>query len=169
VVDRPGAAALLAQVFREIAATRMADLPLCNRALDVEVVGLRPWRQGSAAVLITPWCMNLVWLPDSGQDWGPRVSGELCHLGFPSGDYAFLVAKECTLGTYLTCSLFSPMFDFPSMHQARAVADAVLAAVFDAGPGHHQADESGGPGAGHAGRVSRRGLLAALLPGGGPA
>lgn len=118
---------LLVEVFEHIAAIRMADVPILNPALQVEAVGFQPWQQGWLGVLITPWFMNLLFLPPAGQ---PRIPpGKKLHFQLPSGDYEFLASEEERLGPYLASSLFSPMHEFANPDDARAVAEAVMAEV----------------------------------------
>ena len=61
----PARVEALEVLFRHIAATRMADVPICHPGLAVAAVGFEPQPAESAAVgvLLTPWFMNLVWLP----------------------------------------------------------------------------------------------------------
>lgn len=56
-------AAQLAALYRGIAATRMAEVPICHPGLAVAAVGFAPEPDGRGAlgVLLTPWFMNLVW------------------------------------------------------------------------------------------------------------
>ncbi len=123
-------AASLEAVFRKIAATRMAGVSLLNPALEVEAVGFRNWRADWVGILITPWFMNLICLPGPTSAWEPRSSGSKQDVELPSGSYEFLSAHEDELGAYLTSSLFSPMFEFENMEQAREVAEASLAEMF---------------------------------------
>ena len=55
----------LEALFERIAATRMLGVPILHPGLAVKAVGFRPDADGGAAVgvLVTPWFMNLVWLP----------------------------------------------------------------------------------------------------------
>ncbi len=122
----PASPAALEATFRHIAATRMAGVALCNPALEVEAMGFGPWGDARVGVLITPWSMMLIYLPAADPDWGDRPSGTTVTLDLPSGAYDVLTAHEPGLGPYLTGSLFSPMFDFAGMDQARAVAAAVM-------------------------------------------
>lgn len=162
--------AALAAAFRHIAATRMAGVPILHPALTVEAVGFR--REPAVdsrwlGVLITPWFMNLICLPLPGDDWQDLSSGTGRTLGLPSGEVEFLAAHEDDLGTYLSCSLFSPMQDFAHQDDARAVAQEVLRLLCDP----DQAEEAkpaapppDGLNARMARPVSRRGFLSALLP-----
>lgn len=124
-------APLLERVFRHIAATRMADMPLANPALAVEAVAFR--RQGEnghwLGVLITPWAMNLLYLPAADSTWPNKKTGDKHLWHFPSGAYEFTVAAEDELGVYHLCSLFSPPTQFTSQEAARQTACAVLAAL----------------------------------------
>jgi [NiFe] hydrogenase assembly HybE family chaperone len=123
-------AASLEAVFRHIAATRMAGVSILNPALDVEAVGFRLLRDDWVGVLVTPWFMSLICLPGPASAWEPRSSGSKQDVELPSGSYEFLTAHEDELGAYLTSSLFSPMFEFQNMEQARDVATAALAEMF---------------------------------------
>ena len=119
---------LLSADFREVFHSKMRDLPMVNQALHVEAVGFQPHDQGILGVLIAPWFMNLVLLPNEGR---PALrAGEKEMIAFPSGEYEFIHnAREMT-GPYLACSLFSPMGDFTSQLQAVDVARAVMAELF---------------------------------------
>lgn len=121
-------------------AQRMAAVPLCNPALSVELVGLRVWQGRCLGLLITPWTLSLLLLPgeqpieslgpDRRQTWR-----------FPSGEYAFMGGVEEGLGTFQSCSLFSPPSEFQDQRQARDLALGVLDALFlpqDDGPHHRQ-------------------------------
>lgn len=121
-------AARVTALFTAIANTRMAGLPIVNPALRVEAVNFMPWENGWLGVLVTPWCMNLLWIPTReepplGQP-GTKVS--LC---FPAITCEFVVCQEAELGTYLSCSLFSPMAAFANQEDARFTATAVLQAL----------------------------------------
>ena len=146
--------ALLA-LYREIAATRMRGLPLLNPVLQVQAVGFElvqpphtgptgahenigvatgvtPARNPDAEVeaaigiLITPWFMNLVWLPLQHFDAAAQVGSKTArHVGREC--FEFIDADENSFGSYAACSLFSPMFEFASQTAALATAQAVLA------------------------------------------
>ena len=104
----------------------MADVPILNPALQVEVVGVSIWQGCPLAVLITPWCMNLVLLPAKDGE----AEAERTFYRFPSGNFAFLRGSEPEIGEYHSCALFSPMSQFADQEGARAVAEAALAALF---------------------------------------
>lgn len=124
--------ARLESVFSVIHQQRMADMPLLNPALCVEAAAFAPWRENWVGVLITPWFMNLMLLPQQGHVWRDVVTGQTIVHTFPSGDYAFITGHEPALGCYQSCSLFSPMFEFPDQANARATAVAAMSNLFTA-------------------------------------
>jgi len=119
----------LEAVFSEIQASRMADVPMLNSALRVEAVSFLCWDENWLGILVTPWFMNLMLLPRGGHAWSGLTTGQTVVHAFPSGEYAFIVGQEAALGQgqYQSCSLFSPMFDFPDQESARATAMAAFA------------------------------------------
>jgi len=158
----------LEAVFRHIADTRMAGMAMVNPALTVEAVGFRLMGQDWVGVLITPWSMNLVCLPGPATVWEETASGTRRDLELPSGTYDFLTAHEAALGPYLTSSLFSPMFEFADMDQARAVATAVLDEVFTVQVVETPRPPAPGLSTKLEQPVSRRGFLGAFLGQGNP-
>lgn len=121
----------LQAVFGEIARTRMAGLPICNPALQVEAVDFR--RGGEehwVGVMITPWAINLLCLPGQAENWPPLAACAKFDWQFPSGTYEFTVAEEASLGVYHLCSLFSPALEFATHEQARLTALATVHALF---------------------------------------
>ena len=129
--DRPSPAATLRQVFDRILDRQMRDMPMLNRALRVEAVGFRPWRDHWLGILVTPWFMNLVLMPRVTAKWQPIGERESRHYVFPAGVFEFIGARDAALGDYQACSLFSPMFEFTDQREARETAVAALEALFD--------------------------------------
>jgi [NiFe] hydrogenase assembly HybE family chaperone len=132
-------------IYRE----RMRDLPIVNPVLAVEAVGFEQWEDQDLGVLITPWFMNLVLLPDSRR-LADLPQGERVECRFPSGPCELTVYQDEELGSYLAAVLFRTVADFPDQDVARAVAEEALANVL--------AEPSGKD----AGKMSRRGLLTGL-------
>jgi len=111
---------------------KMAELPIYNPELDVAVVGFRPYQQGELGVLVTPWCMNLILLPDPENTNYPECTvGTKQMLALPSGQYEFIWGAAENIGSYLSCSLFSPMFEFDSHKTATETAEEVMKALFE--------------------------------------
>lgn len=121
----------LEAAFRAIHAQRMQGLPFVNERLCVEAVGFRRWEGRWLGVLITPWFMNLVLLPDAPESWEPVPLRADARYEFPAGSFDFIGGHEPACGEFQSCSLFSPVFEFEQQEVARATAEAVLAALFD--------------------------------------
>ena len=122
----------LEQTFTTIAAERMRDIPILNRRLSVEVVGMREWNEYWFCVLLTPWFMNLMLLPreDCATDWDKeQVGSKHMHI-FPAGKFEFIVGHESAIGRYLMCSMFSPVLEFSDQETAVTTADTVVDEMF---------------------------------------
>lgn len=122
--------------FEQIARTRMAGVPVLNAALAVEAVGFESQtdaagEHGVLGVLVTPWFMNLIWLPADAADPAnePQRVGETRLHVLGDQRFEFIGAHEPSIGAYALCSLFSPMFEFVDQAAARATAQAVLTAL----------------------------------------
>lgn len=124
----------LADLYQQIAATRMQGIPLLNPAVQVEAVGFELVQADASdpeapaagtGVLITPWFMNLVWLPLQRLDCARQVGGKVPR--YVGGEcFEFIGAHEDSFGSYEACSLFSPVFEFDNHQAAVATAQAVL-------------------------------------------
>ena len=128
--ERADMAGRLEACFEEIAATRMEGVPILNHALSVQAVGGRDWSDGWLCVLITPWFMNLMFLPGSEKEPGVAI-GTKRNFAFPAGQFEFIAGQEDGLGHYWMCSLFSPVFEFPDQEAAEATALAAIDALFE--------------------------------------
>ena len=127
-----GAVQKLESVFSDIARTRMRGIPILNPELSVEAVGFREWKGRWIGVLITPWTINLVLLPGQDAPLTALALDEKEMWSFPSGDYDFMGLNEPEIGTCHMCSLISPVTEFASHEEARAVAQEIINALFAA-------------------------------------
>jgi len=135
--------------YQAIYQERMRDLPIVNPRLAVEAVGFEQWEDQDLGVLITPWFMNLVLLPDSGR-LSDLPQGDRVECRFPSGPCELTVYHDEDLGSYLAAVLFRTVADFPDQDVARAVAEEALAQLL-AEPAEKEGE-----------KVSRRGLFTGL-------
>ncbi len=110
--------------FAMIAATRMAGVPLLNERLAVAAVGFEKVEDGAVGVLLTPWFMNLLWLP--GEQAQAAAPGASRRRAVGHENFEFIGAHEEGIGPYESCSLFSPMFEFEDQAAALATATEVL-------------------------------------------
>jgi [NiFe] hydrogenase assembly HybE family chaperone len=99
------------------AAGRMQKLPVYNKCLDIQIVGLQHWNGQMLCIAATPWCMNILLLPGPGA--AQRIEGTIREVEFPSGRYSFIAGELAGIGPLESCSLFSPMeqFDSPAVVQ----------------------------------------------------
>ncbi len=124
---------MLVSIYREIAATRMEGVPVLNTALDVAAFGFGEFQDYRLGVLLTPWFMNLVLLPLDGEEYAknaPQV-GEKLFVNLPAGQVEFIVGYEEAIGHSLSCSLFSPVFEFEDQAAAEETAMAALAEILN--------------------------------------
>ena len=138
VVELPSPAAALERHFEAIHRGPMAGLPMLNPVLQVRALGFQPWNAHWLGVLVTPWFMNLVLMPRLAEHFPPCAERESRHLVFPAGVFEFIGAHDAGLGSWLACSLFSPMFEFGDQAGAEATALAALQGLLE-GPQPAQA------------------------------
>lgn len=117
------------RTFFRVLRERMHDVPILNPALNVEAVDFQRWQRHWLGVLVTPWCMSLLLVPGSADDWVLAGDNQRRFLKFPAGDFAFLDSHEDDLGSFQSCSLFSPMGAFANQAQAVQTARASLLAL----------------------------------------
>lgn len=116
----------LEAVYRGIAATRMAGLPLLHPRLAVQAVGFAAQGDGSAlGVLVTPWFMNLVRLPLQADAELP-APGEAEDRNIAGWIFRFHGHSEPGVGGHAAASLASPMHEFVDQAAAVATAQALL-------------------------------------------
>ena len=123
----------------------MAGVPILNTALMVEAIGFRQWDEGVMGILVTPWFMNLLYIPDAQK--AQTETGKKTDRSLPSGEYEFIGAFEEELGGYELCSLFSPMAQFPDQEIARETARAAMEELFKPGEPQHRETDRAVPGA----------------------
>jgi [NiFe] hydrogenase assembly HybE family chaperone len=125
----PNASALIAvleSTFNTIQSTRMQGIPILNPKLHVKAEGFKRWNKGRLGILLTPWFMNVMFVPEN-ELTAPVGSKPLIQL--PSGCYECIVGYEDPIGLYLSSSLFSPMFEFEDQLAAEQTAKAALIAL----------------------------------------
>ena len=115
----------LVQRFTHIGDTGMRDLPIYNHNLEVEAVGFQLTDKGWLGVLITPWFINVILLPEqkvaASVPLGEKVTHEL-----PSGEHVFTVGEDDEVGGYDFITLASPTLKFKSQQLAHDAAKKAL-------------------------------------------
>lgn len=121
----------LVRLFTRIETEKMDGVPVLNKNLHVEAIGFDRQDAFHLGVLLTPWFMNLLLIPadqDSAIPEMAQVGSKHLHA-LPAGRFEFILAHEDELGKYLSCSLFSPVFEFADQTAAVETAQAVLQQV----------------------------------------
>jgi [NiFe] hydrogenase assembly HybE family chaperone len=117
------------EAFFRIQREQMADVPILNPALSVEAVDFQRWQGHWLGIVVTPWCMSMLLVPGSGENWVSTGENKRRFVKFPAGDFAFLGSAEPELGEYQSCPLFSPMGQFASQSEATMTARASMIAL----------------------------------------
>lgn len=117
------------QAFFRIQQEQMADVPILNPALSVAAIDFQRWQGHWLGIVVTPWCMSLLLVPGSNENWISTGQNKRRFVRFPAGDFAFLGSAEAELGEYQSCPLFSPMGQFASQSEATMTARASLIAL----------------------------------------
>jgi [NiFe] hydrogenase assembly HybE family chaperone len=119
--------ASVAVAFRD-ARVRMDGLPIVNPLLDVATVGFRRHGAVIAGIVVTPWCMTLVTIPDEAALVGEV--GSMLSIDYPAGPVDAVVGTLAGVGRYASTSLFSPMEAFVDQATAVEAAEAAVEALF---------------------------------------
>ncbi|MDZ4251640.1 MAG: [NiFe]-hydrogenase assembly chaperone HybE [Sulfuritalea sp.] len=131
-VHQDSPAEAVEEAFFRIQREQMADVPILNPALSVAAVDFQRWQGHWLGIVVTPWCMSLLLLPGSSENWVSTGENKRRFVKFPAGDFAFLGSAEAELGEYQSCPLFSPMGKFSSQSEATLTARASLIALLTA-------------------------------------
>lgn len=115
--------------FSRIEREHMVDVPILNSALSVQAIDFRRWQGHWLGIVVTPWCMSMLLLPGSEDNWVSVGQNKRRFVAFAAGDFAFLGGNEMELGEYQSCSLFSPMGKFASQSEATMTARASIVAL----------------------------------------
>ncbi|CNL32399.1 hydrogenase-2 assembly chaperone [Yersinia proxima] len=116
-------AALLEQVFGQVAADEMHGLPFYRDHIPLRACGFQLFEQQWIGALLTPWMLSLVVLPGPQQNWQRRAVGERLMLALPCGTIGFTVSEIAGCGQYLSRSLMSPLDTSLSAERALQLAE----------------------------------------------
>lgn len=110
---------------------RMRDLPLYNPKIEVALFGFAPeptepaeGSDGEFGILVTPWAINAVHLPDEPIAYDENRLGRRAPLTLAGREIPFIWGGEETVGLFRQFSLHSPCPQF--VLQAQALAEARL-------------------------------------------
>ncbi|MCW8885275.1 MAG: [NiFe]-hydrogenase assembly chaperone HybE [Motiliproteus sp.] len=118
----------LERIYNHIYRDSMQEVPVVNHAIEVEAIGFSEWEGHWLGVMLTPWFMNIMVIPKTGSPW-PQLEmgkGKEVMLSFPQGEYKFSARDDEGIGSYLSCSLASPVNDWKSHPEAKRTVEDVL-------------------------------------------
>ena len=151
---------LVEQTYFRVFQQRMADVPILNPALSVEAIDFQRWQGHWLGIVVTPWCMSVLLVPGSADNWVWTGENKRRFVKFPAGEFAFLGSEEAELGEFQSCSLFSPMGQFASQSDATMTARASLLGLLTAPPPQPADGAVQGKAPAERPAVSRRGFFA---------
>lgn len=126
IVEPQDAAVTLLQTFEHILQENMQGIPILNKKLHVQTLGFQMYNGRIIGIVITPWLMNLIMLPNEDDDWNELELGKKMPVKFPSTSYKFMVNEINGIGKCKTHSMYSPMHEFTSQDHAVKVAQDFL-------------------------------------------
>ncbi|WP_413285350.1 [NiFe]-hydrogenase assembly chaperone HybE [Vibrio sp. MA40-2] len=115
----------LESVFEHINTHQMADLPFNNKKLTVKAVGFSLYENDWLGVLLTPWMLSILLIPGPNRVWQAQTVGNKVGLCLPAGNFSFTYGSHKQLGTYLACSVMSPLQNITSQVSALQLAKDV--------------------------------------------
>jgi [NiFe] hydrogenase assembly HybE family chaperone len=98
----------LVRRFQQIGVERIYGLPIYNDALTVEAVDFQPCEGGLIGVLVTPWFMNIMLLPDNTTPYQQQELGVKVKYQLNSGEQEFVIGEDEGVGRYLFRTVTSP-------------------------------------------------------------
>jgi len=124
--DPASIAIIVEQTFNRIHLENMQGIPILNSRIQVQAIGFQEYQARIIGIIITPWLMNVVLLPNDDEDWSGFTLGHKVSHTFPAKTYRFLVNEIEGIGFCQTHSMYSPMNDFVSHQQAVKVAQEFI-------------------------------------------
>lgn len=94
--------------FQQIGIERVYGLPIYNEALSVEAVDFQACEGGLIGVLVTPWFMNIMLLPEDTSPYQSKELGEKVKYQLESGEHEFVIGEDEEVGQYLFRTITSP-------------------------------------------------------------
>ncbi len=108
--------------FEKIGELNMRGLPVYNESLQVEAIGFQDYGEEYLGVLVTPWFMNVILLPQDKATMDYSLVASPTDETLPAGTWQFMFGGDDVVGLYKSLSLHSPMFAFNTQELARIEA-----------------------------------------------
>lgn len=94
--------------FQQIGVERILGLPIYNEKLNVEAVDFQDCSGGLIGILVTPWFMNVMLLPEDTSPYQHQELGEKVKYQLESGEHEFVIGEDEEVGRYLFRTVTSP-------------------------------------------------------------
>lgn len=104
-----------------------------NPKIKVQAIDFRHWQGRCLGIMITPWFMNLMLLPNEGDEWQDKPLGTKTAFEFPSGRYEFILTEEEGIGRFQMHPVFQLMSQFSNQESAVKLAQQGLLAIMREG------------------------------------
>ncbi|MDV7340268.1 [NiFe]-hydrogenase assembly chaperone HybE [Terasakiella sp. A23] len=117
--------------FNTILVENMQGINILNHELEVEAIEFTKWDGRVMGMVVTPWFVNLIMLPNDEDDWHTLPMGQKKTFNFPSKDLDMMVNEIEGFGYCRTYSLYSPCKDLPNQESARIAAAMFLRDLLD--------------------------------------
>lgn len=104
----------------------MQGIPILNSRIKVQTLGFQYFQTRIIGIVITPWLMNLILLPEAGEDWSDLTLGHKRSHTFSSKTLKFMVNEIDGIGCCQTHSLYSPMNKFANQGHAVSTAQSFI-------------------------------------------
>ena len=112
--------------FEQVFQKKMKGLPICRSDLRVRALGFQSYREHWIGALVTPWSVLIVFTSGNQKTWPTIQEGKITTVNLPGGPFSFLGMRGERVGTFLACSLMSPI---ERMFNQRNVEDFALKAL----------------------------------------
>lgn len=112
--------------FAQIGRDRIEGMPIYNEHLQVEAIDFQPCPDGLLGVLITPWFINIILLPENDMRWQSSEVGTKHVCKLDSGIFEFVLGEDEEVGYYLFRTVISPTHCLKSQTTAQATARKAL-------------------------------------------
>lgn len=119
----------LVRRFQQIGVERIYGLPIYNDRLTVEAIDFQPCEGGLIGVLVTPWFMNIMLLPDDTNPYQRQELGEKVKYQLESGEHEFVIGEDEEVGRYLFRTVTSPTHCYKKQIAAVASGQKALTAL----------------------------------------
>lgn len=97
------------RAFERIYRERMAGLPICRVDIAVRALGFAPFAGHWLGALVTPWSVLVILAAGDKRAWPEVQIGKIMPVTLPGGAFHFLGMHEPAMGSFLACSLMSPI------------------------------------------------------------